>query len=103
MLETTPSTSGIAALRRELREVRVPAGHPEVMPRKVGVLLVNLGTPEGTGYWPMRRYLSEFLSDRRVIEWPRALWQPILQGIILSVRPKKSGRLYDSDLEPRAG
>ena len=44
----------------------------------------------------MRRYLSEFLSDRRVIEWPRLVWQPILQGIVLSVRPKKSGRLYAS-------
>jgi ferrochelatase len=63
---------------------------------RVGVLLVNLGTPEGTGYWPMRRYLSEFLSDRRVIEWPRLLWQPILQGVVLTVRPKKSGALYAS-------
>ena len=63
---------------------------------RVGVLLVNLGTPEGTSYWPMRRYLSEFLSDRRVIEWPRIVWQPILQGIVLSVRPKKSGALYAS-------
>jgi ferrochelatase len=62
---------------------------------RVGVLLVNLGTPEGTSYWPMRRYLSEFLSDRRVIEWSPLIWQPILQGIVLSVRPKKSGRLYD--------
>jgi ferrochelatase len=62
----------------------------------IAVLLVNLGTPEGTGYWPMRRYLSEFLSDRRVIEWPRLLWQPILQGIVLSVRPKRSGALYAS-------
>ena len=63
---------------------------------RVGVLLVNLGTPEGTGYWPMRRYLSEFLSDRRVIELPRLVWQPILQGIVLSIRPKKSGALYAS-------
>ncbi|MCT8989862.1 ferrochelatase [Chelativorans sp. SCAU2101] len=61
---------------------------------KVGVLLVNLGTPEGTDYWPMRRYLSEFLSDRRVIEWPRIVWYPILQGIVLSRRPKASGALY---------
>jgi ferrochelatase len=60
------------------------------------VLLVNLGTPEGTTYWPMRRYLSEFLSDRRVIEYPRWVWQPILQGIVLSTRPKKSGALYAS-------
>ena len=64
--------------------------------RKTAVLLVNLGTPDGTDYWPMRRYLSEFLSDRRVIEWPVAIWQPILQGIVLSTRPKKSGAAYES-------
>ena len=96
MLKPTPPRFGIETLRRELQALSLPPGHPEIMPRKVGVLLVNLGTPEGTGYWPMRRYLSEFLSDRRVIEWPRAIWQPILQGIVLSVRPKKSGRLYES-------
>jgi len=62
---------------------------------KVGVLLVNLGTPDGTSYAPMRRYLAEFLSDRRVIEWPRIFWYPILYGIVLSVRPKRSGKLYD--------
>ncbi|MCC2111586.1 MAG: ferrochelatase, partial [Hyphomicrobiales bacterium] len=56
--------------------------------------LVNLGTPEGTGYWPMRRYLKEFLSDRRVIEAPRAIWWPVLNGIILTVRPSKSGAKY---------
>jgi protoporphyrin/coproporphyrin ferrochelatase len=72
----------------------LPAGHPPVKTGKVGVLLVNLGTPDGTDYWPMRRYLSEFLSDRRVIEWPRAIWYPILQGIVLSSRPKKSGAAY---------
>lgn len=62
---------------------------------KVGVLLVNLGTPDGTSYAPMRRYLAEFLSDRRVIEWPRLLWYPILYGIVLNTRPKRSGALYD--------
>ncbi|OYR07457.1 ferrochelatase [Brucella thiophenivorans] len=62
---------------------------------KVGVLLVNLGTPDGTSYAPMRRYLAEFLSDRRVIEWPRIFWYPILYGIVLTVRPKRSGKLYD--------
>lgn len=62
---------------------------------KVGVLLVNLGTPDGTSYAPMRRYLAEFLSDRRVIEWPRIFWYPILYGIVLVTRPKRSGRLYD--------
>ena len=73
----------------------LPPEHPAVRIGKVGVLLVNLGTPDGTSYWPMRRYLSEFLSDRRVIELPKAVWQPILQGIILSVRPTKSGKAYE--------
>ncbi|MBB3952169.1 ferrochelatase [Aureimonas jatrophae] len=73
----------------------LPAGHPAVAPKRVGVLLVNLGTPDGTSYWPMRRYLREFLSDKRVIEWPRALWYPILHGIVLNTRPKKSGHAYD--------
>lgn len=60
----------------------------------VGVLLINLGTPEGTDSKNVRTYLREFLSDRRVIEWPRFLWYPILYGIVLNVRPKKSGALY---------
>ncbi|MFD0986410.1 ferrochelatase [Methyloligella solikamskensis] len=63
---------------------------------RIGVLLVNLGTPDDTTYWPMRRYLKEFLSDRRVIETPRVIWWPILNGIILTVRPKKSGEAYAS-------
>ncbi|MCX2699112.1 MULTISPECIES: ferrochelatase [Ochrobactrum] len=71
-----------------------PASHSVKQP-KVGVLLVNLGTPDGTSYAPMRRYLAEFLSDRRVIEWPRIFWYPILYGIVLSVRPKRSGKLYE--------
>lgn len=62
---------------------------------KIGVLLVNLGTPSSTDYWSMRKYLSQFLSDKRVIEWPSLIWQPILQMIVLSVRPKKSGAAYD--------
>ncbi len=73
----------------------LPGGHPPVKAAKVGVLLVNLGTPDGTRYRPMRRYLREFLSDKRVIEWPRAAWYPILYGIVLNTRPKKSGRAYD--------
>jgi ferrochelatase len=89
------SITGLDARRDELKVPRFPVDHPAVAAGRIGVLLVNLGTPEGTGYWPMRRYLSEFLSDRRVIEWPRTVWQPILQGIVLSVRPKRSGRLYD--------
>ncbi len=68
--------------------------HPPVPSGKVGVLLINLGTPDGTDYWSMRRYLAEFLSDRRVIEWSRFLWLPILHGIVLSKRPQKSGAAY---------
>ena len=72
----------------------LPRDHPEVPAAKVGVLLMNLGTPDGTDYWSMRRYLSEFLSDQRVIEAPKWLWQVILQGIILTTRPSKSGEAY---------
>jgi len=74
--------------------LHLPAGHPPVKPPKIGVLLANLGTPDGYDYWPMRRYLSEFLSDKRVIDVPDWKWQPILQGIILSFRPQKSGANY---------
>lgn len=74
----------------------LPAAHPMVKTKKIGVLLVNLGTPDGTTYAPMRRYLKEFLSDKRVIEWPRALWYPILYGIVLNTRPTKSGKAYAS-------
>ena len=74
---------------------QLPPGHPPILPRKVGVLLVNLGTPEATSYWPMRRYLKEFLSDPRVIEVNRVLWWFILNLIILSTRPKKSGHAYE--------
>ena len=63
---------------------------------KVGVLLVNLGTPDGTSYWPMRRYLKEFLSDRRVIETNRVLWWLILNGVVLVRRPFASGEKYRS-------
>ena len=71
-----------------------PAGHPDTKLGRIGVLLLNLGTPDGTGYWPMRRYLKEFLSDQRVIEEPRWKWWPILNLIILTVRPAKKGRDY---------
>lgn len=74
----------------------LPAGHPDVPVGRIGVLLVNLGTPEGTGYWPMRRYLAEFLTDRRVIEWPRLYWYPILYGIVLNRRPQRVGKAYAS-------
>lgn len=71
-----------------------PAGHPDVRHGRIGVLLLNLGTPDGTDYWSMRRYLKEFLSDRRVIEVPRWKWWPILNLIILSVRPGRKGKDY---------
>ena len=66
-----------------------------VKPDRIGVLIVNLGTPEATSYWPMRRYLKEFLSDRRVVETNRLLWWFILNGIILTIRPKPSGHAYE--------
>jgi ferrochelatase len=73
-----------------------PASHPPVKSGKVGVLLVNLGTPDGTDYKSMRRYLAEFLSDRRVIEWSRLFWYPILYGIVLNRRPQKVGKAYET-------
>ena len=74
--------------------MNLPPNHPPILPRKTGLLIMNLGTPEATDYWSMRRYLKEFLSDRRVIELPRFLWWPILNLIILSFRPTKSGNAY---------
>jgi ferrochelatase len=73
----------------------LPAGHPAIRTGKVGVMLVNLGTPDGTDKVSMRRYLKEFLMDTRVIEWPKALWYPILFGIVLNTRPAKSGKAYE--------
>ncbi len=77
-------------------EAVLPPEHPVVLPRKIGVLLLNLGTPDGTSYWPMRRYLKQFLSDKRVIEVPRAIWWVILNLIILTIRPSKKGKDYAS-------
>ena len=74
----------------------IPSEHPNVPTKKVGVLLANLGTPDNYDYWSMRRYLSEFLSDRRVIDYSPWLWQPLLQLVILSIRPSRSGAAYKS-------
>ncbi len=82
--------------QRSFLSPALPADHPAVSSGRIGVLLLNLGTPDATDYWSMRRYLSEFLSDKRVIDWPAALWQPILQGIILTVRPGRKGKDYDT-------
>jgi ferrochelatase len=71
-----------------------PADHPIIPAPKVGVLLINLGTPDAPDAASVRRYLAEFLSDRRVIEIPAIVWKPILHGIILRTRPKKSAHAY---------
>jgi ferrochelatase len=71
-----------------------PQNHPLVRNGRIGVLLLNLGTPDATDYWSMRRYLKEFLSDRRVIEEPRLKWWLILNLIILTVRPGRKGKDY---------
>ncbi len=73
---------------------QLPQDHPPVKSGRIGVLVVNLGTPEAPETGPVRRYLGEFLSDKRVIEIPALVWQPILRGIILNTRPKKSAAAY---------
>lgn len=73
-----------------------PADHPALPKARIGILIANLGTPDATDYWSMRRYLGEFLSDKRVIDYPWWKWQPILQGIILTKRPFTSGANYRS-------
>ncbi|HZY21383.1 MAG TPA: ferrochelatase, partial [Beijerinckiaceae bacterium] len=71
-----------------------PADHPAARSGRVGVLLLNLGTPDATDYRSMRRYLKEFLSDRRVIETSRLIWWPVLNLIILTKRPGPKGQDY---------
>lgn len=71
-----------------------PADHPAIPAPKVGVLLINLGTPDAPDAGSVRRYLAEFLSDRRVIEIPPIAWWPILHGIVLRTRPQKSAHAY---------
>src|SRR6056297_1520785 len=84
------------ATKTAQRPTHAPADHPKIPAEKVGVLLANLGTPDNYDYWPMRRYLNEFLSDRRVIDYSPWLWQPLLQLIILTKRPFSSGEAYKS-------
>ena len=86
MKALTPTTPAVLA--------HAPADHPALAPARIGVLLANLGTPDDPGYWSMRRYLSEFLSDRRVIDYPAWKWQPLLQTVILAKRPFTSGANY---------
>jgi len=80
--------------------VTAPPDHPRVLLGKVGVLLVNLGTPQEASPAAVRRYLAEFLSDRRVVEIPPLVWQPILRGVILRVRPRKSAHAYSQVWTP---
>ncbi|MEZ5917841.1 MAG: ferrochelatase [Parvularculaceae bacterium] len=79
-----------AADRAEAR----PADHPDIAAGRTGVLIVNLGTPEAPTPGAVRAYLAEFLSDTRVVDYPRVFWLPILYGVILNVRPAKSARAY---------
>ncbi|MCL4712423.1 MAG: ferrochelatase [Pseudorhodoplanes sp.] len=73
-----------------------PKDHPPVRAGRIGVLLVNLGTPDATDFWSMRRYLRQFLSDPRVIEDNSLLWKLVFNGIILTTRPRAKGRDYDA-------
>lgn len=72
----------------------IPADHPQIPAGRTGILIANLGTPDGYDYWSMRRYLNEFLSDKRVIDLPSWKWQPILQAMVLTKRPFTSGANY---------
>ena len=90
------ATSTETTQTHAVRPPMSPADHPKVAMGKVGILLANLGTPDNYDYWSMRRYLNEFLSDRRVIDYSPWLWQPLLQLIILSKRPFSSGKNYES-------
>ena len=80
----------------EGRLTHADSDHPNLPKSKVGILIANLGTPDATDYWSMRRYLGEFLSDQRVIDYPKWKWQPLLQLIILTKRPFSSGAAYRS-------
>jgi ferrochelatase len=77
-----------------LPPVRLPADHPPVAAGKVGVLLVNLGSPDAPDVPAVKRFLGEFLSDPRVIEIPALLWQPILKLLILNIRPRTTAQNY---------
>ena len=74
--------------------MKAPPDHPPIPTPKIGVLLINLGTPNAPEPGSVRLYLKEFLSDPRVVEIPQLVWQPILRGIILNTRPRKSAHAY---------
>lgn len=91
MLDATDTTKDSATI-----PTHADADHPKVTAPKVGILLANLGTPDHYDYWSIRRYLSEFLSDQRVIDFNPWLWQPLLQLVILTKRPFSTGAAYKS-------
>ncbi len=93
-LAEPPAAAAAAAL---------PPGHPPVAFGRIGVLLVNLGTPDAPEVGPVRRYLAEFLSDRRVVELPPILWQPLLRGVVLLTRPKRTAANYAKIWDTAAG
>ncbi|RSK30713.1 ferrochelatase [Rhodovulum iodosum] len=93
----------VSARAEATRPLHAPSDHPKILPAKVGVLLANLGTPDNYDYWSMRRYLNEFLSDKRVIDYSPWVWQPLLQLIILTKRPFSSGEAYKSIWNHEAG
>jgi ferrochelatase len=72
-----------------------PPDHPPIPEPKIGVLLINLGTPDAPEARAVRRYLAEFLSDPRVVELPAIAWKPILHGFILRTRPRRSAEAYN--------
>ena len=74
--------------------MHIPTDHPPIAPRRIGVLLMNLGTPDAPETGPVRRYLKQFLSDRRVVEIPPIIWQPILRLFVLTTRPAKPAHAY---------
>ena len=78
-----------------------PDDHEPIAAPRVGVLLINLGTPDAPEPAAVRRYLAEFLSDPRVVEIPKIVWKPILHGVILRTRPRKSAHAYAQVWEPK--
>ena len=92
MLDAKYSQPDISAGQGRL--AHAPADHPPVKAPKIGVLVANLGTPDNYDYWSMRRYLNEFLSDKRVVDISDWIWQPLLQLVILTKRPFASGANY---------
>ena len=104
MLDANAQPEGRHTMTKaEAAETHLPADHPRLPSQKVGILVANLGTPDGYDYWSMRRYLNEFLSDRRVIDYSPWIWQPLLQAIILTKRPFSSGAAYKSIWNEEAG